>query len=415
MDRIVITLVVALFAASGPARAAEQNTAAQGHYLLVWAGDRAQKGNDFLAVIDADPSSASYGRMMTPLARTSRPCACITRNTRCRRAACCSPTIMTSAGRSSSTCAIRCSRRSRPRSPTWAATCIRTRSCACRMATCSPRSSMRITTSACGTAGKTGGLVEIDDSGKVVRSASNADPAFPEPADALWPGGAAGARSRRVHEFLDARRGPVQRGDVPGLAPVGPQAAEDGVPRCRRESLRAHQPGRAAPRAGWIGVRADAGLWRGAHHRQSIPRAPKSQLVYTFPGNWCGVPTIVGHYFVQSVPAIHGLIVLDMADPAKPVEVSRLTLSERYFPHWTGWDAETGRLVVTSGHTPEDRPVPAEAGSGNRRAHGGQGLSGRGRSAGLQFRGARLAAWLAGCGHTTRSRVHSLIITVPMV
>jgi hypothetical protein len=29
---------------------------------------------------------------------------------------------------------------------------------------------------------------------------------------------------------------------------------------------------------------------------------PKSKLIYTFPGNWCGVPTIVGHYLVQSVP-----------------------------------------------------------------------------------------------------------------
>jgi hypothetical protein len=82
---------------------------------------------------------------------------------------------------------------------------------------------------------------------------------------------------------------------------------------------------------------------------------PKSKLVYTFPGNWCGVPTIVGHYFVQSVLAVHGLIVLNIADPAKPVEVSRLTLSDKYFPHWTGWDPLTRRLVVTSSTTPEER------------------------------------------------------------
>ena len=51
--------------------------------------------------------------------------------------------------------------------------------------------------------------------------------------------------------------------------------------------------------------------------------------MYTFPGNWCGVPTIVGHYLVQSVPAIHGLIVVDIANAAKPVEVSRLK-TQRY-------------------------------------------------------------------------------------
>jgi hypothetical protein len=73
---------------------------------------------------------------------------------------------------------------------------------------------------------------------------------------------------------------------------------------------------------------------------------PKSQLVYAFPGNWCGVPTIVGHYLIQSVPAT-GLIALDIANGAKPVEVSRLKFSETYKPHWTGWDAKTQRLVVT--------------------------------------------------------------------
>lgn len=74
---------------------------------------------------------------------------------------------------------------------------------------------------------------------------------------------------------------------------------------------------------------------------------PQSKLVYTFPGDWCGVPTIVGHYLVQAVPATHGLIVVDIANPAKPVEVSRLSLGETYRPHWTGWDAKTQHLVVT--------------------------------------------------------------------
>jgi hypothetical protein len=75
--------------------------------------------------------------------------------------------------------------------------------------------------------------------------------------------------------------------------------------------------------------------------------APRSQLVHTFPGNWCGVPTIVGHYLIQSVPATHGLIVLDITYGAKPVEVSRLKISDTFAPHWTGWDAKAKRLVVT--------------------------------------------------------------------
>jgi hypothetical protein len=47
------------------------------------------------------------------------------------------------------------------------------------------------------------------------------------------------------------------------------------------------------------------------------------------------------------VPVMHGLIVLDISNGNNPVEVSRLQLNDEYLPHWTGWDAKTGRLVVT--------------------------------------------------------------------
>jgi hypothetical protein len=76
-------------------------------------------------------------------------------------------------------------------------------------------------------------------------------------------------------------------------------------------------------------------------------RAPKSKLVYLFPGVHCGVPTIVDHYLIQSVPIYHGVVVLDIANPAQPREVSRLKLDEVIVPHWTSWDPATGRLVVT--------------------------------------------------------------------
>jgi hypothetical protein len=67
------------------------------------------------------------------------------------------------------------------------------------------------------------------------------------------------------------------------------------------------------------------------------------------------VPTVIDHYLVQSVPAVHGFVVLDIAVPDKPVEVSRLSLSDHYFSHWTAWDAKTERLVVTAVATPQDR------------------------------------------------------------
>ncbi len=59
------------------------------------------------------------------------------------------------------------------------------------------------------------------------------------------------------------------------------------------------------------------------------------------------MPTIVNHFLIQSVPSVHSLIVLDIANGAKPVEASRLKISDTFKPHWTGWDAKTQRIVVT--------------------------------------------------------------------
>jgi hypothetical protein len=42
--------------------------AAQPSYLFVWAGDDAKKGNDFLAVLDADSTSPRYGQVVASLA-----------------------------------------------------------------------------------------------------------------------------------------------------------------------------------------------------------------------------------------------------------------------------------------------------------------------------------------------------------
>jgi hypothetical protein len=53
----------AFLLAAGTARAA-----APGHYLFAWASDRAGKAEDFIAVIDADPASPFYGRLVASAA-----------------------------------------------------------------------------------------------------------------------------------------------------------------------------------------------------------------------------------------------------------------------------------------------------------------------------------------------------------
>jgi len=200
--------------------------------------------------------------------------------------------------------------------------------------------------------GKTGGLVEIDDQGKVIRSASSADPAFagalltpyslvvlPELGRVV-----ATKSSMQLDDVFAGVTYQVWRlSDLKLLKTVYFDVGEN-----RYAQISPEEP-RLGPDGSVFVQTLGCGLER-------ITRVntdePKSQLVYTFPGNWCGVPTLVGHYLVQTVGATHGLIVLDITNPAKPVEVSRLKLRDTYWSHWTAWDPKTERIVVTASVIP---------------------------------------------------------------
>ena len=115
------------------------------------------------------------------------------------------------------------------------------------------------------------------------------------------------------------------------------------------------QVGPQEPRLGarWIGLRADAELRHRTHHRiDSRPAEVATRLYFprklvrrahhrrTFPDSKRRAPPT-------------GLIVLDISNAGKPVEVSRVKLTDTYIPHWTAWDAKTQRVVVTAGLNPK--------------------------------------------------------------
>ena len=197
--------------------------------------------------------------------------------------------------------------------------------------------------------GKSGGLVEIDDNGKAVRSVSNADPAYPD--EGLLPYSLAVLpRIDRVivtnspmgDDFL-LTSNTYQLFRLSDLELLGTYRFDPGARlngHVSPEEPRIGPDGAAYVQTLSCGIQRVTGL-EGSR--------PKARLVHQFPGSWCGVPTIVGHYMVQSVPSIHGFIVLDIADGDRPVEVSRLTISDKYDAHWTAWDPVSRRLVVTSG------------------------------------------------------------------
>jgi hypothetical protein len=355
MPRFWFAFVVFCFATQPAVLAKEAMSAGSGHYLFVWAGDRAHKGNDFLAVIDADPASASYGRLVTTIATDQQTM--LVHHTEYSMPA--SGMLFANDHNAGRTFIFDVRDPLHPRVAT---------SFTDMAGYMHPHSYLRLPNGNVlatfqhahdeqigGQTGSTGGLVEIDDRGKVIRSASNADPAFasallmPYSLVVIPKLDRIVSTNSSMHDediFSGVTYQVWRLSDLKLL-----KTAYFAVGENRYAQISPEEP-RLAPDGSVLVQTLGCGLERITGIGDS---EPTSQLVFSFPGNWCGVPSIVGHYLIQSVLAIHGFIVLDITNAAKPREVSRLILSAVYHSHWTAWDPKMQRLVVTSGYTPEDR------------------------------------------------------------
>ncbi len=60
----------------------------------------------------------------------------------------------------------------------------------------------------------------------------------------------------------------------------------------------------------------------------------------------CSIPTIVGQYWVMPVGRAHTVVVLDVSNPAAPREVSRLDTAADFNPHWSAKDPRSDRIIV---------------------------------------------------------------------
>ncbi|MGA7925152.1 MAG: hypothetical protein WCA20_04040 [Candidatus Sulfotelmatobacter sp.] len=348
MQRALFALAVILGAIVLPMQPQEQPLKASGHYLFAWTGDVEHKGNDFLAVIDADPASPSYGHLMTTAVTDQRTMR--VHHTEYTMPA--SGMLFANDHDAGRTFIFDLRDPLQPKLTT---------SFTDLAGYMHPHSYLRLPNghvlatfqhahhgASAEPMGKTGGLVEIDDQGKAIRSTSNADPAF---AGALLtpyslvvlPELNRVVSTNSSMELDDVFAGVTYQvwrlSDLKLL-----KTAYFDVGENRYAQISPEEP-RLGPDGSVFVQTLGCGLERIFEVNTD---QPKSQLVYTFPGNWCGVPTIAGHYLVQSAGAMHGLIVLDIANPGNPVEVSRLKLGDTYRPHWTGWDPKTQRLVVTS-------------------------------------------------------------------
>lgn len=320
-----------------------------GHYLFAWTGDREKKGNDFLAVIDADPGSPSYGRLVTTLATDQRTMR--VHHTEYEMPA--SAMLFANDHDAGRTFIFNL------RDPLHPAIATSFTDMAGYM---HPHSYLRLpnghvlatfqyTHSDMGKSPgvTTGGLVEIDDTGKVIRSSSSADAAFP---DALLTPYSlvvlpqidrVVSTNSSMHDEGIFRGVTYQVWRLSDLKLLKTEYLDTGD---NHYAQIAPEEPRLGPDGSVFMQTLSCGIERITDIDSDQPR---SRLVYEIPSDWCGVPTIVGHYLVQSASFLHSVIVLDIANGAKPMEVSRLPIADDFYPHWTGWDAKTGRVVVTGG------------------------------------------------------------------
>jgi hypothetical protein len=360
---------LALGAACGGKSEHTAQSAGSSQYLYVWTGDSAGKESDFLAVIDATPSSPSYGAILETVkvgVAGSHP-----HHTEDVVAA--NGHFLANGFHAGRTWLFDVSS---PADPKIVATfndiagfshphsymrvadgrVLATFQYAADSATGhAPRTGQAM---AMGGEDKTGGLVEMDERGAAIRSASAADPSIPD---------------KRIYPYSVLPIASLDRAvsTTTDMNDKNVKATGEWVQFWRLSDLKllrsiALKPGprgdennftgepRLLPDGKSVYVHTfNCGLYllRGVE-----TDAPTSTFVRSFTGKNCGVPLLIGKFWVQTVPDAHALVVLDVTDPEHPREVSTLDVGADEQPHWIARDSSGKRIVLNSGG----------AGTGNR-------------------------------------------------
>ena len=139
--------------------------------------------------------------------------------------------------------------------------------------------------------------------------------------------------------------------------------------------------------------------------------SPSARLVGTFPRSkdtYCAIPVISGRYLLITVP-YSDVVSLDISDPAHPRAVSRLTLAPGDVPHWIALEPNTRRLVITGSGNLENRVLLATFDS----ATGALALDRRFREATDTLPGFRLEGRTWPHGATAAGVPHGAVFSLP--
>ena len=334
-----------------------------GGYLFVWAGDKDGKASDFLGVIDADPSSATYGSVVASLPTGESG----THPHHTEHVMPATHHLLANGFAVGKTWAFDLSD---PRQPKILSsfgglggfshphTFIRlpignvlaTFQYKANPAAPSPTHD-HSAPSATGPEHQTGGLVELDERGQMVRSGAASDasigdsyiyPYFALPMPNL-------DRVVSTTTDMDAK-------NVKATSQWVQVWRLSDLKLLRTIELKPGPGGRENQLTGEVRLLPDGNsvyvhtFQCGLYLVRGIDRPePAASFVHAFQGADCGVPVLTGHFWLQPVPEAHAVVALDITDPARPREVSRAMLGDDEAPHWLAIDSSGRRLVVNSG------------------------------------------------------------------
>jgi len=316
-------------------------------FLYVWAGAENEGDSDFLAVIDADPTSARYGEIVA-----SVPVGLKGMAHHSEHVMPVGDTLFVNAFAAGASFLIDLSD---PYAPTVAGA-FRAMGEYTYPHTFErlPNGNVLATFQTKGEGNTVaGGLVELDAAGRFVRASDAADPVDPEiRAYSVTPIPAIGrAVSTTADMWAEAQGTSFQvwrLSDLTLLAtvplPRGPRGYEHRDPaevRLLADSTTAilttftcamyllHDLATDAPRAELVNV---------------LPWA-------TYDTDECGIPATLDRFWVQTYAHADGskLLALDISDPSSPAVLDELTLDEVWWPHWISLEPGGDRIVVTSG------------------------------------------------------------------
>jgi hypothetical protein len=339
-------------------------------YIYVWAGDSAGQSSDFLGVIDASPSSPTYGGVVgstpTGVAGTHPHHTEATLGANNHLLANGfhagrtwlydlstpkSPRILTSfgdlGGYSHPHSYVRL-----PNGNVLATFQYKADSVA-EPATATTHAAM-----AADTTDVTGGLIEMDERGTIIRSASGSDPAisdryiYPYSVLPIVPLDRALSTTTDMNEKNTKATSPwIQLWRLSDLTLLRSIALPPG-PRGNEQQFAGEPLLLPDGKSAYVHT-FNCGLYL---VRGLVGDSPTATFVRAFDGINCGVPVLTGHYWIQTVPETHALVSLDISDPEHPREVATLKLGDDEQPHWLTIDGTGRRLAVNS----------AGGGTGNR-------------------------------------------------